>query len=240
MDHKVVGNTSFKIADRGGGVRFRTADEAPMNQALRWVDSDVTKRAVDIIGASCILLFVMPVFLLIVAVIALAGDGPIFFAHQRVGRNGVAFRCLKFRTMRTDADYVLARHLAECPAARREWAQTRKLRNDPRVLAIGRLLRRSSLDELPQLINVLRGEMSLVGPRPIVDDEAPNYGVDFAYYLVLRPGITGLWQISGRNDTTYAERVAFDVRYVRERSLIGDVGILLRTIVVVVNGRGVH
>jgi exopolysaccharide production protein ExoY len=242
MYHKVVGFSKLKDAHKGGVIHSRLVIPAklPVSREVRWIDSPNVKRTIDIVGAALILLFFLPLFAIVAALISLRHGGPVIFGHKRVGRDGVPFSCLKFRTMHTDADRVLADCLKADPARRREWAETRKLKCDPRVLGIGGLLRKSSLDELPQLINVLRGEMSLVGPRPIVREEAINYGCDFASYLAVRPGITGLWQVSGRNNTTYAQRVALDVRYVRDRSMMGDCRILLRTVRVVLTGHGAY
>lgn len=199
---------------------------------------ELPKILFDRLAALAGLIVLMPVMLVVAALIYLRDPGPVLYGHRRIGRHGRVFRCLKFRTMVRESDAVLARHLAENPAAAAEWAATRKLRVDPRVTKIGARLRKASIDELPQLFNVLRGEMSLVGPRPIVTDEARHYGEALAAYLAVRPGVTGLWQISGRSDTSYAERVALDRAYVRGRSMALDLWILLRTVVVVVKGRG--
>jgi lipopolysaccharide/colanic/teichoic acid biosynthesis glycosyltransferase len=160
----------------------------------------------------------------------LQDGGPVLFAHRRLGHAGRPFRCLKFRTMVVDADDTLDLLLQNDPDARREWAADRKLKQDPRITRLGEFLRKSSLDELPQLINVLRGEMSVVGPRPIVEAEVPRYGRWYRYYRAVRPGMTGLWQISGRNHLDYRRRVALDVLYVRRCSFLGNVSILFRTI----------
>lgn len=198
------------------------------------------KRALDIVASSAALLFLSPLLLLI-SIAVMADGGPAVFGHQRVGRNGRSFRCLKFRSMVPNAGAVLEKLLKEDPEAARLWAATRKLPRDPRITRIGRFLRATSLDELPQLLNVLRGEMSLVGPRPVVQEElTEHYGVAAASYLAVRPGITGLWQVSGRSDTSYAERVALDCRYVREFSFWGDLRILLRTVPAVLAGRGAY
>ncbi|WP_149535522.1 sugar transferase [Siccirubricoccus phaeus] len=198
------------------------------------------KRGLDIAGATALLLAALPLFGLI-ALAVRADGGPAFYAHERIGRGGRRFGCLKFRSMVVDSAERLARLLDSDPAARAEWEATRKLKRDPRVTWIGRLLRASSLDELPQLINVLRGEMSLVGPRPVIQAELnAHYGAAAEHYLSVRPGITGLWQISGRNDTTYAERVALDVRYAVNPSLLADVKILLRTPMAVIARRGAY
>lgn len=196
------------------------------------------KTALDKLGAVVLLLFFAPVFLIIGLTLKLREGGPIFFAHERIGLNGRPFRCLKFRTMVPDARERLEALLAADPIARREWEQTQKLTEDPRISCLGDTLRRTSLDELPQLFNVLRGEMSLVGPRPIVEDERHFYGDNIHEYLSVRPGLTGLWQVSGRSNTTYAERVALDVDYVRKHSLLTDLRILLRTVRVVLLREG--
>jgi lipopolysaccharide/colanic/teichoic acid biosynthesis glycosyltransferase len=186
------------------------------------------------IGAALLLILFSPLMLL-VAWLTWRNDGaPIFFAHFRVGCDGKLFRCLKFRTMFRDSEQMLANLLRDDPQARAEWERDQKLVNDPRVTPIGNLLRRTSLDELPQLFNVLRGEMSLVGPRPITVAELGRYGGVRWHYLSVRPGLTGLWQVSGRNDTTYEERVALDRRYVEHRSMWLNLRILFKTIKVVV------
>jgi len=200
----------------------------------------IAKRALDIIGAGVGLLLLAP-FFLIVALMVRADGGPAFFAHQRVGRGGKLFGCLKFRSMVIDSQARLETLLANDPTARAEWEATRKLKNDPRITPIGRFLRSTSLDELPQLINVLRGEMSLVGPRPVQEAEIDRYyGASAAHYIAVRPGITGLWQVSGRSETSYESRVALDVSYVSRPSLLADISILLRTPVAVLSRRGAH
>jgi exopolysaccharide production protein ExoY len=198
------------------------------------------KRALDVAGAGALLLLGAPVFLML-ALMVRADGGPAFYAHERIGRGGRRFGCLKFRSMVVDSAARLEALLASDPAARAEWEATRKLRHDPRITWIGRFLRATSLDELPQLINVLRGDMSLVGPRPVVAAElAAHYGAAAEHYLAVRPGITGLWQVSGRSDTSYAQRVALDVRYAANPSLLEDVRILLRTPAAVLLRRGAY
>ncbi|WP_431269481.1 sugar transferase [Dankookia sp. P2] len=198
------------------------------------------KRGLDILGAGLLLLLAAPAFALL-ALLIRADGGPVFYAHERVGRGGRRFGCLKFRSMVTDSQARLAALLEADPAARAEWEATRKLRDDPRVTRTGRFLRATSLDELPQLINVLRGEMSLVGPRPVVAAElAAHYGAAAEYYLSVRPGITGLWQISGRSETSYDTRVALDTRYATNMSVWTDLRILLRTPLVVLSRRGAY
>jgi len=164
--------------------------------------------------------------------------GPGLFGHTRVGRDGKCFKCWKIRTMVPDADAALREVLRKDPIAAAEWAQDRKLKSDPRITWIGGFLRRSSLDELPQLWNVLRGEMSLVGPRPITPEELPRYGLHCVEYCAIRPGITGLWQVSGRNRLSYAERVALDVRYLKNMNFFADIVILCGTVRVVIQRDG--
>lgn len=190
------------------------------------------KRAFDLTLCSLGLVLVAPLMLVIAALLAIEG-GPILFAHRRIGRGGKPFDCYKFRTMVPNAQQVLEELLERDPQARAEWQRDRKLRHDPRVTRLGYWLRRLSFDELPQLFNILRGDMSLVGPRPVVEDELERYGAARIYYEMTRPGLTGLWQTSGRNDLDYDRRVALDTWYVRNWTLWHDIIILFRTLVVV-------
>jgi Undecaprenyl-phosphate galactose phosphotransferase WbaP len=169
-----------------------------------------------------------------------ADGGAALFGHTRVGQGGQVFQCLKFRSMVVDAKERLVHLLATSPQARAEWEKDFKLKNDPRINAIGHFLRRTSLDELPQLWNVLRGDMSLVGPRPVVQDELLRYGYDVSYYLQVRPGITGLWQVSGRNDVDYETRVYLDAWYVKNWALWNDIAILFKTVRVVFDRSGAY
>ncbi|HTH96035.1 MAG TPA: sugar transferase [Stellaceae bacterium] len=198
-----------------------------------------TKKLFDFVAALLLIVFFAPV-MLILALVVKADGGAALFGHTRIGENGRNFRCWKFRSMVPNSDEVLRRVLETDPQARIEWAKDFKLRNDPRITPIGRFLRKSSLDELPQLFNVLAGEMSLVGPRPIVSAEVDRYGTAFADYISCRPGITGLWQVSGRNDVDYASRVAFDQSYAQTWSFGRDVNILFRTVIVVARRSGAY
>jgi exopolysaccharide production protein ExoY len=211
------------------GLDAGESDYAPDGFALRLLDVSIAVLAA---------LVLFPVMVLIGLGVWMQDRGPIFFGHVRIGRNGQAFRCWKFRSMCMDSSRVLAEHLASDPVARAEWELSHKLRNDPRITPLGLILRKLSLDELPQLWNVLTGEMSLVGPRPIVPEEAKRYGDAFAAYCYCRPGITGLWQISGRNDISYDSRVALDVQYARTRSMWLNLAIILRTVPAVVLRKG--
>jgi exopolysaccharide production protein ExoY len=191
------------------------------------------KRSFDIIVSAMAILLALPLLLIAALMVRLSLGGPVIFAHPRIGYLGRRFVCYKFRTMGHDADAVLARHIAANPKAAQEWNQSQKLRDDPRVCSVGWLLRKSSLDELPQLFNVLRGDMSLVGPRPIVDAETQRYGAHLHERLQARPGVSGLWQVSGRNSLSYQDRISLDLRYVRQWSLWLDVKILARTVVAI-------
>jgi exopolysaccharide production protein ExoY len=188
------------------------------------------KRVIDIILAVSGIVLLAPLLIICFAATILTSPGPALFRHKRVGFNGKYFGCLKFRTMVTDAPECLRQLLDSDPVAAAEWAANRKLRHDPRVTAIGSILRKSSLDELPQLFNVLRGDMSIVGPRPVTDEELIRYSNNISAYLACRPGITGLWQVSGRSTTTYSKRVACDTFYARNWSMALDAKILIVTI----------
>ena len=209
----------------------------PMRSSERRIAS-FAKRALDVSAASLLLLVILPLLLLTAIAVALDG-GPVLYLSERVGANGIPFKCLKFRTMMLGADHCLDEYLGHHPSAREEWMQNRKLAFDPRVTYVGRLLRRSSIDEFPQLINVIKGDMSLVGPRPVTQAELDAYyGSQAELYKSVRPGITGLWQVSGRNDVDYASRVALDARYVCNWNIIFDILILCKTPQAVLSRRG--
>jgi Undecaprenyl-phosphate galactose phosphotransferase WbaP len=197
------------------------------------------KRMLDIIGAALLGIVFLPL-MVAVAVLLRREGGTVIFRHRRIGRNGQGFDCLKFRSMVPDADRVLRELLERHPELKAEWLRDHKLRDDPRITAVGRFLRRTSLDELPQLWNVIRGEMSLVGPRPVVREELLRYGRHLHRYLAAKPGVTGLWQVTGRNDTDYRRRVVLDVYYVRRQTIILDLYILLKTTHVVLGGNGAY
>ena len=200
----------------------------------------ILKRMLDLLIVAAFSPFLIPALCIIGCLTKLTSRGPLFFGHTRIGKNGSTFKAWKFRTMVHNADAVLKKHLEADPALAEEWRLTHKMRHDPRVTPLGRLLRRASLDELPQVFNVLKGEMSLVGPRPIVSLEVERYGEDYSLYCRVKPGITGLWQVSGRNNTTYPERVAYDQYYVRNWSVWLDLYILKNTIRTVLTGDGAY
>ena len=189
----------------------------------------IFKRTGDILFSLTVLSLGSPVFILLATLVRLSSPGPVFYVQKRVGRGYRRFGCIKFRTMRPNADRVLARVLSADPELRAEFERDFKLRQDPRITWIGRWLRRTSLDELPQFLNVLRGEMSVVGPRPIVDKELTRYGPYMDEVASVRPGLTGLWQVSGRNNLSYKKRVKLDLAYSRGRSFSLDLAIILRT-----------
>jgi len=200
----------------------------------------VVKRVFDLALAAIAGLALLPLFIAMAMLVKLTSRGPAIYTQPRVGRNRRTFRAYKFRTMVHNADQLLAEHLERYPARQLEWRVNRKLRNDPRLTPVGRLLRRTSLDELPQLWNVFRGDMGLVGPRPIAEDELARYGDSMELYVKVLPGITGLWQVSGRNDTTYDERVQLDAYYVRNWSVWLDLWIVGRTVKTLISGRGAY
>lgn len=206
----------------------------------RIVWSDVLIRALDIAIATLALVLVAPTMVLIAILVRLQDGGPALYHQPRIGRGGVVFECLKFRSMSVGAERKLDQLITRTGVQQLEWSLTHKLRDDPRVTPLGRLLRVSSLDELPQLLNVLRGDMSLVGPRPIVADEIWRYGKRIRHYVAVRPGLTGLWQVKGRNDVPYRRRVAMDVTLVRRRSVRTYCVILLLTIPAVIRRQGVY
>jgi exopolysaccharide production protein ExoY len=225
-------------ASRAGAVQT-VSRRYPANETVFGrIADDGLIRGFDIVGALLVLAIAFPVMVLVALAVKLTSRGPVLFAHRRVGRHGSRFSCLKFRTMVTDADDQLKALLDRDPVARAEWQRSQKLRRDPRVTPIGRFLRRSSLDELPQVFNVLIGDMSLVGPRPIVESEIPRYGRHFAAYCRVRPGVTGLWQVQRHAGTSYRRRVAFDVSFARARSLRLYLLILARTVPAVLIGKG--
>ena len=190
------------------------------------------KRALDISGAAVGLIFLSPLFL-VIAIMVRSDRGPVFFIQKRIGKNGRIFSCYKFRSMDVDAEETLAEYIAANPSAAATWEKFQKLEDDIGVTWVGRFMRPAGIDELPQLLNVLMGDMSLVGPRPITPKQQKYYGKNLVFYDAMRPGITGLWQVSGRNERTFAERIQLECRYVREWNLWLDMTILLRTIPVI-------
>jgi len=198
------------------------------------------KRLSDVVLALSAIIALLPLFAACYLLVASTSRGPVIFRHRRLGFGGREFECFKFRTMQVDAERRLRDYLDSDPKARREWELNHKLRDDPRITPFGQLMRRSSLDELPQLFNILLGHMSMVGPRPIVESEIAKYREYFGVYASGRPGLTGLWQVRGRNTTSYEQRVAYDVEYLRNWSIWKDVRILLLTVSHVFDGTGAY
>jgi exopolysaccharide production protein ExoY len=235
-----------RVAASAGSSRTSAFGGKGGSASLPWLDSPAQvvgggfKRGFDIAAALTAILLLLPMFCLIALAIKLWDRGPVFYRHRRVGLRGAHFDCLKFRSMVVNGDEVLSRHLAASSAAAREWDETRKLKSDPRITPLGASMRKTSIDELPQLVNILKGEMSFVGPRPIVTAEVPKYGDAIGHYLCARPGLTGPWQVSGRNDVDYTSRVALDRGYVEEWSFWRDVSIIAKTARVVVTARGCY
>ncbi|TWF52245.1 sugar transferase [Neorhizobium alkalisoli] len=224
----------MKSATRSAGSPFSNSEQVPATLPI----GGLVKRSFDVTTAACALIFFSPLFLMIMALVKMTDNGPAFYGHSRIGHNGRVFKCMKFRTMAVNGDELLRAYLLNNPEAQEEWRKTRKLKDDPRVTTVGKVLRKLSLDELPQLLNIIRGEMSVVGPRPVVDEELKVYDSSAVYYLRTRPGLTGLWQISGRNDVSYESRIAFDTHYVQNWSLFRDIAIIVKTIPAVCLARG--
>ena len=233
---------------------YRTDDSVDENRRLASVplsrDEDLAhvggsvalaaKRLFDVLGALVFFAIFFPLFLAVALAVKRSSPGPIFYVQDRVGRGGRAFKFYKFRSMCVDSEGVLTAFLNSDPEARETWDKYQKIENDPRITRFGRFIRRTSLDELPQFWNVLRGDMSLVGPRPCMVQQQVMYGRSWTTYCSVRPGLTGLWQVSGRNLLTYRQRVELDVKYVRSWSLILDIEILFKTLKVVLAGSGSH
>jgi lipopolysaccharide/colanic/teichoic acid biosynthesis glycosyltransferase len=196
--------------------------------------SDLIKRLFDIVFSLSVLVLCAPIYLVLAAAIACTSSGSIFYIQERVGRHHRHFGCIKFRTMIPDADRLLHEMMASSEDLRQEFSENFKLKEDPRITRIGKFLRTTNLDEFPQFINVLKGEMSVVGPRPLVPEEIERYGTQIDRVLTIRPGITGLWQVSGRNDIPYAQRIRIDVSYVKRRNFWLDLRIVFKTILLTV------
>jgi exopolysaccharide production protein ExoY len=222
-------------------IRYQPAElENPVSSRQNSWSYRVGKRLLDLTLALVLFPFLLPVCLLLMLLIKCSSRGPVFYKHLRVGQDSRGFHLYKFRTMFVDNDAILAAYLASDRDARQEWDEHYKLRRDPRVTRLGAILRRTSLDELPQIVNVLLGHMSFVGPRPIVHDEIRRYGMAFSFYAAAKPGITGLWQVSGRGTLSYEKRVSLDIRYVETWSFLHDMRVLLKTARAVCSSEGAY
>lgn len=228
----ISGKVIRAIARRGFGPVLRRDRRISLSQTS--LDGEFFKRLFDIVFSLSVLILFAPVYLLLALSIALSSPGPIFYVQERVGKNRKMFYCLKFRTMVENADDVLLEIIEKSPHLRQEFEDNFKLKQDPRITWIGRFLRVTSLDEFPQFWNVLKGDMSVVGPRPLVEEELPRYGRYINKVLTIRPGITGLWQVSGRNDIPYPRRVQIDLYYANDKNLWMDMWIVFKTIGVVI------
>ncbi len=228
----ISGKVIRAIARRGFGPVLQ--GDRRISRSLQSLDGELFKRLFDILFSLSVLILFAPVYLLLAFSIALSSSGPIFYVQERVGKNRKRFYCLKFRTMVENADDILLEIMENSPHLRQEFEDNFKLKQDPRITWIGRFLRMTSLDEFPQFWNVLKGDMSVVGPRPLVEEELPRYGRHINKILTIRPGITGLWQVSGRNDIPYPRRVQIDLYYANDKNLWMDMWILFKTIGVVI------
>ncbi|MEG3922301.1 sugar transferase [Microcoleus sp. Pol11C1] len=228
----ISGKVIRAIARRGFGSVLQ--GDRRISRSLQSLDGELFKRLFDILFSLSVLILFAPVYLLLAFLIALSSPGPIFYVQERVGKNRKRFYCLKFRTMVENADDILLEIMENSPHLRQEFEDNFKLKQDPRITWIGRFLRMTSLDEFPQFWNVLKGDMSVVGPRPLVEEELPRYGSHINKILTIRPGITGLWQVSGRNDIPYPRRVQIDLYYANDKNLWMDMWIVFKTIGVVI------
>jgi Undecaprenyl-phosphate galactose phosphotransferase WbaP len=227
-------NIWMSVRDFGGVLGLITTNRLKMVSNLR------IKRVLDLSIVVTGGILILPFLLLIALIIKLSSPGPVLYGHKRLGQNGKHFIVYKFRSMVIDSQERLQKLLEQDPEIKKEWEKNHKLQNDPRITGVGKFLRRTSIDEFPQLINILKGEMSLVGPRPIVDDEVNKYGEDFNWIFSAKPGLTGLWQVSGRSETDYPARVSYDAYYLRSWSVWLDLWILFVTLGAVLRGRGAY
>ncbi|MGB0064908.1 MAG: sugar transferase [Terracidiphilus sp.] len=227
-------------ASQEEGVLLDPARSYSLRLPTQRIGYRIVKPAMDLAIAAAILPLAFMLGLAIAILVKISSPGPVFFRHRRVGTGRRPFLLWKFRTMFHGSDHALSLHLARDPDAHQEWARHQKLRQDPRVTRIGRLLRRTHLDELPQLLNVIAGEMSLVGPRPVIEEELKRFGAGDRLYTAAKPGMTGLWQVSGRASLPYERRIALDVQYVATWSVLGDLRVLIRTFGAICDARGVY
>ena len=229
-----INSISTNIRDFGGILVYSSTNNLTKKFSL------FIKRSVDLLILLVSSPFVLPLVLVVSLLIKLSGPGPVFYGHKRIGKNGKEFKCWKFRSMVVDADKQLEKILAENPEMRAEWEKDRKFTNDPRVTKIGKFLRKTSIDEIPQFFNILTGEMSFIGPRPVTRPELAKYGSKADFILSVQPGLSGMWQISGRSDTGYEERITLDSYYIQNWSIWLDIWIIIKTIYVVLNGKGAY
>lgn len=226
--------SSQQLKDIAGIIGFSSTHNLTFRSNL------IIKRLIDILFVILVSPIFIPLMLILTLIVKVSSKGPVFYGHKRVGKNGKEFKCWKFRSMVVNADQMLDKLFETNPELKAEWAKDCKLENDPRVTKIGKFLRKTSLDELPQILNILTGEMSLVGPRPVTEPELAKYGKYRDYVLSVSPGLTGMWQVSGRSDTGYEERIMYDSYYIQNWSISLDIWILIKTIWVVIKGKGAY
>ena len=229
-----ISTISTNVRDFGGILGFSSTHNLTKRFSLFW------KRFIDLFLLLISSPITIPVVLIVSLAIKISSPGPVFYGHKRTGRNGREFKCWKFRSMVIDADKQLEKILAENPQMRAEWEKDRKFTNDPRVTKIGKILRKTSIDEIPQFFNILTGEMSFIGPRPVTEPELKKYGNKAEFILSVQPGLSGMWQISGRSDTGYEERVTLDSYYIQNWSVWLDIWIIIKTVYVVLRGKGAY
>lgn len=229
-----INNISTDVRDMGGILGFYSTHN------LQKITSLATKRLVDLLLLLVSSPVTIPLTVIIALIVKLTSKGPVFYGHKRVGQNHREFKCWKFRSMVIDADKQLEKILAEDPKRREEWERDRKFEDDPRVTKIGKFLRKTSIDEIPQFFNVLTGEMSFIGPRPVTEPELEKYGKRADYILTAKPGLSGMWQISGRSETSYEERITLDAYYIQNWSVWLDIWIIMKTVFVVLKGKGAY
>lgn len=229
-----INTLSMSVRDFGGILGLSSTHNLTKGISLFW------KRFIDIALLLISSPLTIPLVLVVSLIVKLTSPGPVFYGHKRIGKNGKEFKCWKFRSMVTDADKQLEKILAENPEMRAEWEKDRKFTNDPRVTKVGKILRKTSIDEIPQFFNILTGEMSFVGPRPVTKPELEKYGTKSDFILLAQPGLSGMWQISGRSDTGYEERITLDSYYIQNWSVWLDIWIIIKTVIVVIKGKGAY
>ncbi len=232
--HQDIYTSTMHPRDLGGMLGFSSTH----NLTKRW--NLFIKRLIDIVLCIIASVIVIPLSIIIAIIIKITSPGPVFYGHKRVGKNGKCIKCWKFRSMYNNSQEMLEKILKEDPVRRAEWEKDRKFINDPRVTPFGKILRKTSLDELPQLWNIFIGEMSFTGPRPVTEEELEKYGENASYILSVTPGLSGMWQISGRSDTGYEERINLDTYYIQNWSVWLDLWIIIKTVWVVINGKGAY
>lgn len=239
-DLKIITNGQILLQRDYNDNIIRNRFSKPEKSLSKNVKPDRLKRALDLSIAIPAAIFLLPFMLIVAVLIKLSDGGPAIYSQERIGKDGTTFKCLKFRSMIMNSQQVLDDLLQNDPVAAAEWKRDQKLKNDPRITRVGNFLRKTSLDELPQLLNIIKNDMSVVGPRPIIKDEIKRYGRSFKYYTSVKPGLTGIWQISGRNETTYNQRVAMDRFYANNSNFLKDIEIIAKTVPAILASKGAY